>query len=126
MKRQRVRVNLDISSFRVADEDTSRAPTPKVSARHFHCPAAPSATHRSVARASFAIVNSSVDGFFEPIGVVPLLETGAESTAVELPSAVLPPSFCFRAAFAAFSARRFCLDAEGGILRSVKGVYVQE
>lgn len=58
---------------------------------------------------------SSVLAFVDAIGVVPLEDGGAESTAVELPS-VVPCSFCLRAAFAAFSARRFCFDADGAIM----------
>ena len=80
-----------------------------------------SSAHRSVAICSFSIafklsvlvaadlldsgVFTELSPFTEPEGVV-----------VDVPVVVLSPPLTFAACFAAFSAMRFCFDAEGAII----------
>jgi hypothetical protein len=73
--------------------------------------------HRSVARASLAmdVLRSSVLAFTEREvrGVLAVLLPFSEPPGVDSEVAV---PFALRVPFAAFSARRFCLDAEGGMV----------
>lgn len=67
--------------------------------------------------ASLAIERSSVLPRAEVIGV-PLVEPASEleSRGVELAVSVVPSPFALADALDIFSARRFCLDAEGGMM----------
>lgn len=118
MKREGVLVDFNVSTLWIADEHANRAPTGRTKrvVNTVLMDATPkNATHLSVAKANFAIESSSVLAFLESRGV-PMLDAGVESTRVDVPS-VVPPSFALAACFAAFSARRFCLDADGGIVK---------
>ena len=138
MERERERVHLDVPPLRVRHQDARRAPTsPSPQITH---PASPHSrvsthilpsrgtrherTHRSVAIWSFAIALRSswlvaadmlVSGVLvalpltEPVGVVPV---GVD---VLVEASVSLPALFFADCFAAFSASRFCFDAEGAI-----------
>ena len=134
MERERERVHLDVPPLRVRHQHARRAPTspspqitppasphsrvsthilPSRGARHER-------THRSVAIWSFAIALRSswlvaADMLVSGVLVaLPLMEPVGVDVLVDA-SASLPALF-FADCFAAFSASRFCFDAEGAIV----------
>ena len=121
MEGECVLIYLDISTLGIGDQDTSGAPancqSPLVSRvwREF--------AYLSVASLSFSIALRS--------SVLPAADKLVRGVFTALPSTDPvgvdvavdePPTFCLAACFAAFSARRFCFDADwGGISVSCKG-----
>lgn len=120
MERQSIRINLDISTFDIRNQDTSG--TPKI---HFVKKSQKPRgiqvrqTYLSVAMLSLAIDMRSSELpalLFIPLILVkgvlaPLTEPAGVDAIGEL-SPLVPPALFL----AAFSARRFCLEAETGIL----------
>lgn len=121
MEGQGIRIDLDVSTLWIRDQHSSSAPEDECEdmSRSFHVIKYDRA-YRLVAICNFAMdVRSSVLAaadtlvrgvlvelpFTEPFGV----EVEVDAS---VPFAVLP----FVACFAAFSARRFCFDAEGGMV----------
>ena len=117
MEREGEGVDFDIAAFDVGDEDSSGAPGQRQACCQRPGPKGRTETHLSVAKLSLAMdMRSSWLTFLLPralrlvrgVEAPPLVD----SAGVEVPVALEPPA----AFLAAFSARRFCLDAEGGIL----------
>ena len=116
MEGEGVRVDLNVPPLGVGDEDTGRAPagfSARIAARTRR------GTHLSVAIWSFAIeVRSSwlVAADMLVRGVLTELPPLTEPVGVDVLVDASVPLF-FADCFAAFSARRFCFDAEGAMMQ---------
>lgn len=118
MEGERVLVDLDISSLGVGNEDTSSAPAGIVSSQPAY--SFPT-THLSVAICNFAMeVRSSwLPAAERLVSGVPVALPLTESAGVEMDVAVesvVDAPFPLAACLAAFSASRFCFDAEGAMV----------
>ena len=134
MERERERVHLDVPPLRVRHQHARRAPvfpspqiTPPASphshvSTHILSPrrTGHERTHRSVAIWSFAIALRSswlvaADMLVSGVLVaLPLMEPVGVDVLVD--ASVSLPALFFADCFAAFSASRFCFDAEGAIV----------